>query len=435
MMEKLKSNLYYEGEMTEKDYTRSKICITVADIAHGFGANFSGAAYITGLLAYMGASEGLSSLVLSVGVIAPVFQCMAPWLLEKLGYKKPLHFFCHFFRLLFLSNLLIMPLYVKEAPWVPFLIGALYFISSVLVHMPGGAYNSWFMSLAEHGNIYRYMGIRDGITNLCMAGAHFYCAFMASRYTGADERFFYVSLGIPTLIMLAVETFALLYTKEPKTDIPKVEGNIFENIKRVFTSKEMRTYIKFNVIMSLTSNAVSIVWSIFMVQRLGLPLSIISIIYLADMGMRFIFSNIWGRIIGKTGYMRSLVICLSILFIETVLRGFIFVSNMYIMIAVISVVTSIANSGYAISSFNFYYRSIPEGKQATYTSYYNAVMSVFNWGITLVVSAIISLFNKQTVSLIGLEFSEMNLIFLVCSLGYVATAVVVFLEDRKLRSR
>lgn len=433
MLGKLKNNLFYEGEMTEKDYKRSKICITVADIAHGFGSNFSATAYITGLLAYMGASEGTSSLILSVGVIAPVFQCIAPKLLGKLGHKKPLHFFSHFFRLLFLSALMLIPLYAKAAPHVPALIGFLYLISSVLIHMPGGAYNSWFMSLAEHGNIYRYMGIRDGITNLFMAGAHFYCAFMASRFTGAEEKLFYVSLGIPIAVMLVIETVALLNTKEPKTDIPKVEGNLFENIKKVFTAKEMRTYIKFNIIMSLTSNAVAIVWSIFLVQRLKLPLSMISVISLADMGMRFIFSNIWGKIIGKTGYMRALVICLMILFIETVLRGFIFVNNMYVMIAVISVVTSIANSGYAIASFNFYYRSIPEGKQATYTSYYNAVMSVFNWAITLVVSAVISLFNKQTIGFFGFEFSEMNLIILLCSAGYAVSALVVYLELQTMK--
>ena len=318
---------------------------------------------------------------------------------------------------------------------MPVLIGVLYLISSILIHMPGGAYNSWFMALAEHGNIYRFMGLKDGITNLCMAGAHLYCAFMASRYTGADEKFFYGSLGIPIALFLVTETIALLNTKEPKTEIPKVEGNLLKNIKEVFTAKEMNTYIKFNIILSLTSNAVSIAWSIFMVQRLKLPLSIISLISLADMGLRFVFSNIWGRIIGKTGYLRALVICLIILFAETVLRGFMCIDNMYIMISVISVITAIANSGYAIASFNFYYRSIPEGKQATYTSYYNAAMSVLNWGITLVVSAIISLFNKQAISLGSFEFSEMNLIFLVCSLGYVATAVIVYNEDRKRRNR
>ena len=429
----IKDYFYNTKEMTEKEYTYAKAGFIINGSALGSANNFTAGSYLAGLLAYLGASEAESNFIMSLPLFAGFLQILVPLIVSNIKFKKPYVLFCEFFDRLPMGLMFLMPFIFGVGKLSVVAVGVLCMIGYTCTYLMNSSYNEWFIDCVSHGGgAGKFCGFKDSITNGVLVVTFFVLAMITKHFTGEREVFGYMWLGICAICLWAVSIIALVFVKEPyKKEVEKEKGaGIIKTFKIIFTYKKLRLYLTFGAVYNFGLYLVNSLISIMYVQRLKMPLEILSYAMVLDLLVRTFLAPVFGRLSDKIGAKKVVFGGLFVLAVSVLLYSFMTPENAIVMRMVNAVVCAVAWSMLGAPCFMLMAESLPDTNRSACMAGLSAIFLALGYVASLITTWFIGVANGMSFNILGYTFSEMGLVFIVGS-GIIFISSLIVLLSKK----
>jgi len=429
----LKKFLYNEKPMSAKDYKISKLLIIINAATLSCSQHFSGNNYFTGLLKYMGAGESLSNFILSLAPLAGLFLILVPYITTNLNYKKPFVTLLSFFEYLPLSIAFFLPL-ITGNTMLSVIIAAIFFaFHSITTQMKTPPFQELILSCVtgDEGGATSYFGFKDGVTNFVLVATYLSLGIITKYCVGEKEGLGYTIIGTIAIITWLISVIAQFGIKEPYNPRKEtVKVNVFKMIRNLLRYKNYKPYFTFQFFFNLANYSISSLLSVMCVQRLGMKLEILSYFILFDFVFRSVFAVIFGKLADKIGTKPVLALGLLGYASHSALYFFMNTENAYLLYGISVLVSSVACGAYAAPSFVYMFRSLPQENTSSYIACHNILMLLIGTVISMLVAYFVDIAAGFSINVMGLNFSEMNLVFLFATIVFALDAVYLFRQKK-----
>lgn len=432
-MLQLKNYLYNKSDMSKRDYVISKLCFII-DGAFSTGAScFIAATYLTGLLGELGVSEALTNFILSISLPTGLIQILAPIISKKLNYKKPFVFTCRFFEKILQIIAFLSPFIFGTGKASIVIMCVLFIIGNLLAHIMTPFFNDIFIKCGTYGGGFgKYCGTKDSITHVCSALCSFMAGIISKRFIVDGSTDGYIYLGIIALCFWVIHIIAIFFVKEPYVSVKAAERTVgYKKIfSDIFTDEKLKPYMQY----SLTYNAgvymVSSLISILCIQRVHISLEYMSYLSVATLVISTLLAPVLGGLSDKIGSKRVLMLGLTCLGVSYTLHGFMNEQNALTFKIIASVLQGVSNAAISAPSFSFLTAAVPPDNRPAYLSCITTVTLVIGYCASLVSTAVLGVANGFYISVFGIKFYEINLLFFAATL-LLAVSCIFLIRQRK----
>lgn len=430
-MGKFKDLMFNKKELSDKDVSFAKTGFIVVSVCEYATANWLGGAYLVGLFAYLGASEAMSSFIISLGTLAATLQILLPYLMKSTSYNKPATLLFRF-TVRFCSVLIFFfPFIFGKGNISILLAGILYFIYSVANYMIASPFNIWQMrAVSQKGGIGKYFGIKEGIVNISLVVTFAVGAWITSVFTGDIEKYSYLIFATLAGVCSIIELVFLFFTKEPyEENTSKKVPNLLKIMVNIFRDKTIREYSIYYILFTVSNQLVSTIYNIYLVQRLGLPMDIISYRLMADLVIRSIFAVIYGRMADKIGMKEVLITSLIFMSSHYLLHIFITPESLTAILIITVLTSALAWGGFGLSNYNFMFMRLPKENQSEYM----VCLNTLSLGISYLVSLGATYFLAKgfSLNLLGITLDDMKILFIFIFLLQAGAALFLCLYKKR----
>lgn len=423
---KIKELFFNREEMSEKELNFAKRGFIVDAVCENCSANWLGSSYFVALLAFLGASEATSSFIVSLNLIGAAFAIFYPYIINRVGFKKPIVYASRIFMRPLLAMVFFFPLIFGKNPALIVACAICYFIYHMAANICSPPQTIWTMDCVKKGGASgKYFGIKDGITFVVLAAAFLVAAYVTKTFSGELEVYSYLILGTMAFVAAFISFVVLFFTKEPYVKHEPKRINLIREFKDMFLSKQFRGYLVFCLVFDVGNQIANLICSIFLVQRVGISLEFLSYKTVADLILRALLSVAFGRLGDKIGMKRVLRICIAAWAINWVIYGFMNQGNAYVMIIITILLSAITNGGYGLSKNIYLFESMPEEKKDTFIVCINTLLFAVSYILSLFVTFYLANTASFKLNLGGFAFDNMNLLFLICAALILASVGVL----------
>ncbi|MEX0760866.1 MAG: MFS transporter [Dehalococcoidia bacterium] len=249
-----------------------------------------------------------------VGVLAALpfltqpLQIPSIFLVEKFRNRKFISFASWLAAQIIWIPVALIPVYigVPGAPAVSALLG-LVALRGVFSAVTNTAWNSWIRDLIPQSILGSFFARRLAMANLVAMifglAAALFVDFWLGRNGGGPEALAYtfpLLIGAMTL-GLATPMFMLFM---PEPEMPRHVGtreSLLTSLKAPFTDSNYKHLIRFHFLWGLALNLATPFFAIYMLQRLGLPLSAVIGFSILAQGVNVLFMRVWGPLVDRLG--------------------------------------------------------------------------------------------------------------------------------------
>ena len=255
----------------------------------------TGGAFLVALAIYMGASNFQIGLLAALPTFTNILQVVAIWLVQKYNNRRAIAVFCNLFARLPLLVIGLLPFLFSSGTSLPVLIFLLFF-HYLFGSISGPSWNSWMKDLVPQNQLGTYFSHRSRLTQSLNVTLSLVIAmtldFIKSHYP-QQEVHAYAIMFIAGGILGMIGVYMLYRTPEPKSYL--VNENIFKLFVRPLKDKNFRGLLMFQSFWSFALNMATPFFSVYMMKKIGLPLS-----YIIGLGILSQISSIfsikmWGR--------------------------------------------------------------------------------------------------------------------------------------------
>lgn len=422
-----------KNEMSERDYSISKIAF-IGDEAFAVGvAQFITAPHLAGLLKELGASEAMSNFILSLNLPAGLIQLLIPLFIGKVVFKKPFIYYCRFFDKLPLILTFFVPLIFGRGMASVVAIGILLLLSYIHGQIMIPFRNDLFMQCASDGNgIGKFCGIKDSVANITAGLSAFLAGTITTWFVKDGDIVGYSRLASIALVFWFLGMISLFFVKEPYN--PSREKERSENLKKVFTrmlkDQKFRPYVKFILIYNFGANLVASLTNVMSVQRMGISLSFMTYSAMACLVIMTVCAPIFGKISDKAGHKKILALSIVLIALTHLCHAFMTPENAIVLKVIGVVLSGVGSAALGAPLFSFLYQSLPETGRASYMSCISALTLAVSYVASIITTFVLGMFEGFYITLFGIRFYEMNLIFVVGAI-IVMMSTVAFISEKK----
>lgn len=386
-----------------------------------FGQAFAiltGGTYMSGFAIYMGASDELVSYIPIIGSISGIFLIFSGIFLERFSNRRKLVVIFNFIIKPMLVSTIFIPLIIPKSMQVVTLFIIL-LIAYTLNSLMGMAINSWFVKVIPINIRGRYFAMRQIFAVLVSAILPLLAGYILDIAT-VQYMGFAILFGMAFIFMFC-ENYAFWNIDDTTVEnLGKGNVKLYDIFRIPLKDKEFMGYTVKLVIFYLALYFSASYAQVYMIRYLKLPYTFISGMTVMDAVIQIFIYTKWGRLGDRKGH--KYVMELSIWFFVIHMAAWAITSQktMYFSIPLAYLSSAIANSGFALGSFNSRYDIIPEKGRNLYDAFYTAII-----GLTLLIAPWIGgqfkgLLGRSAFVANSLEFGEFRIIFAVSAIAIAA---------------
>jgi predicted MFS family arabinose efflux permease len=218
-----------------------------------------------------------------------------------------------------------------------------------------------------------------------------------------------------------------LMIKEPP--LPATQNKI--SFKKLFTlplkEQRFRKIIVLFFMWGLSLNFSSPFFSVYMVSKLRLSYTFITVSGLLNALTYVITVSIWGKIADRKSFTYTAMLSIGLLGLTH--ASWFFVSKgsflIYPLVILLQMLSGLSWAGINISLYNIPYEYTPDESRTVYLGFNAALSGLVGFAASMVASYMVGLMSDYKGNFIGLTVTQFQLIFLISGLLIIATSALI----------
>jgi len=336
----------------------------------------------SGFLAAFALALGANNL--QIGILAAIpfitqpLQIPAIPLVERLRRRKLISVLTFLPAQLLWIPIALIPVFIEVpgAGAVSMLLGLLA-IRGVLVALTNCAWNSWLRDLIPQGTLGAIMSRRLSLAGMAAMlfglGAAFFADWWRTGHATAEVQAlgytFPLLVGIFTLALASPVLMALM--PEPlMAPTAQAKQSLFGTIATPFRDRNYRKLLRFLFLWSLAINLATPFFAVYMLQRLGLPLSAVMGFSILSQAFNILFMRVWGRLSDQFGIKAVFSVCVSLYLLVILGWTFTTMPERYFftipLLVILHILAGVAAAGVTLGTGTIGMKLAPQGKATAY---------------------------------------------------------------------
>ena len=366
-----------ESSLTKKQVNRGLRWLTVESAATmGFGS-ITGSGILASFALLLGANN------LQIGVLAALpfmtvpVQILTVALVERFRRRKLIAIPVWFAAETVWIPIALIPIFmdVPSGQAVSLLLGFIA-LRGMLSAVQAAAWNSWVRDLVPQKILGAVFAERlKYATVAAMAfglGAAFFVDYWKGQSEGSDQIIGYTIVILVGVLLLGFTSpLARLFIPEPKMLQPtETRTSILATLLEPFRDQEFRPLLRFQFMWQLALNLATPFFAVYLLQRLGMPLSAVIGFTVLSQVFNLLFLRVWGPMADRYGSKSVLSVSASLYLIVILGWTFTTLPERYFLtlplLIILHALAGAAASGVTITTGTIGMKLAPEGKATAY---------------------------------------------------------------------
>lgn len=343
--------------------------------------NLSSGAFIIAFALLLGASNVIIGVLAAAPFLGNIFQIPAVLVVEKFRKRKLIAILASIVSRAWLPVFALIPLLFTQSG-LPLLIMGI-FLSGVAAAFSACSWSSWMRELIPDE-------VRGQIFSKRLTWS-FALAMPSSLLAGRFVDFWQVrfplqpALGYSIVFLIAFgfgigSILVLRATPEPLMEEAREKVSLFKVISSPFKDKNFRKMLKFTTLWALGFNFAVPFFTVYMLKRIGLSLTIVILFSVLTQLFYILFLSIWGRLTDKFSNKSVMQASGMLLLICIITWPFTTLPEIYVatlpLLTLIHVFLGVAVAGVSIASFNIAFKLAPSADATKYLAVNGALASI-----------------------------------------------------------
>jgi MFS family permease len=273
-----------------------------------------------------------------------------------------------------------------------------------------------FFSIRE-----RYLIFISSVVNVVIGGILDRFELQGNTYEG------YIVMFAVAFVAMILNLVGYLMIKEPP--LPATQNKI--SFKKLFTlplkEQRFRKIIVLFFMWGLSLNFSSPFFSVYMVSKLRLSYTFITVSGLLNALTYVITVSIWGKIADRKSFTYTAMLSIGLLGLTH--ASWFFVSKgsflIYPLVILLQMLSGLSWAGINISLYNIPYEYTPDESRTVYLGFNAALSGLVGFAASMVASYMVGLMSDYKGNFIGLTVTQFQLIFLISGLLIIATSALI----------
>ncbi len=335
----------------------------------------------SGLIVAFALALGANNLQIGVLAALPflmqVLQIPTVWLVERFRRRKVIALVTWFPAQMLWFPMALIPLFIKTPSGGAISLLLILMASrSLFVAVTGCSQNSWLRDLIPQkmlGQIFSKRLILSTVAAVVFSlGVAFFVDFWQSRVTGQSNilGYTYVILFGALFFGVASVVFMAMMPEPLMQPVLGKQPSILRSLAAPFRDRNFSRVLQFLFFWGLASNMVIPFFAVYMLKRLGLPLSWVIGLSILSQLFSILFFRVWGRLVDRFGSKAVLSLCVSLYLL--VIFGWIFTTmpERYLLtiplLIILHILAGVAVGGIAITISTIGLKLSPRGEATSY---------------------------------------------------------------------
>lgn len=393
-----------------------------------------GGYFFTGLLLKLGANDaymGYITVVTYAGNIAAIFS---PLIIERFKKRKKMLLISRgVYYLLLLGFITVLP-YVGLNNGVRLsMILTVIALVNLISSLTGSGMSVWHLqSLPENvrSSFFSNLNMIIGILNMVLLNlAGLFADYFKAR---GQELLGIILLRCAACLFAVLEIYNLSRLKEYPYPQPESKLSLLEIFRRPLMNSRYRAVMAIIVIWTLTATIPGPFYQVYLIKDLKISYSFLSVVNLLNIPVLLIAMPLWGRIIGRLGDVKLFAPLAGMLLLHFVSLAFVTNANYQWLYPVSVFYYFLIAAGITQVVSLMPYKFIPESNQSNFISFYGAVSTLAALLGTLIGQQFIVYTENLSLSIIGLQLGNKQIIMVVTGFAVFAGALAMYAINRWL---
>ncbi len=333
--------------------------------------------FLTAFALALGANNLQIGILASIPFITQPLQIPAILLVERIRLRKAIALGTYLPAQMLWIPIALVPFFldVPSAGAISLLLGLLA-VRGVLVAICNCAWNGWIRDLIPQQILGSIMGRRLALAAFAGMVFGLAAAFFVDWWKGQaspDSEILGYSIALLFgifILALASPVFMSLMPEPLMQRAPGPQPSLVSTIAAPFRDKNYRKLLRFLFIWGLAINLATPFFAVYMLQRLGLPLSAVIGFTILSQAFNIMFLRVWGRLADQFGHKAVLSLCVSLYLLVILGWAFTTMPERYFLtiplLVILHIMAGIAAAGVTLAIGTIGIKLAPPGKATAY---------------------------------------------------------------------
>jgi len=336
-----------------------------------------GTGFIVAFALALGANNLQIGILAALPSLMQVIQLPAVWFVERFRRRKVIALMTFFPAQMLWFPIALIPLFIKTPSGGAISLLLILIASrSLFGAATGCSYNSWLRDLIPQkmlGQVFSKRIILSTVGAVVFSlGAAFFVDFWQGQATGQSAILGYTYVILFGALFLGMASVVFM-AKMPEPLMQPVLGtrpSILKTLAAPFRDRNFRQLLQFLLFWGFTTNMVAPFFTVYMLKRLGLPLSWVIGLSILSQLVSIPFLRVWGRFVDRFGNKAVLSVCASLYFLVVLSWMFIAMPERHLLtiplLIILHILGGIAGAGLAITVGTIGLKLSPRGEATSY---------------------------------------------------------------------
>ncbi|MBW8682771.1 MFS transporter [Chitinophaga rhizophila] len=367
-------------QLTEEQVNAGMRLVTNDGLAVETMVVLTGGTFLTALALKLGASNFQIGLLAALPTLTNIFQLFAIWLAQRYNNRRVITVVCTALARCPLIVIGLMPFLFSAGTTIQTLIFLLFF-HYLFGSFAGATWNAWMKDLLPGEKLGNFYAQRTRLTQILNVTLSLTISLLIDRVKTQFPEYETLSL---TILFLAGSVaglsslYLLIRTPEPLATVQP--SNILKQYVLPLRDRNFRKLLFFNGSWIFAMNLATPFLTVYMLKTMGLSVFMITVLAVIAQLSGILFVRVWGRYSDRYSNKTVILICAPLYIAGMLAWAFTAVSSSMhfnlVLLAVINILTGIANSGINLSLNNLGIKLAPSGHAMVYLSAKNMLIAL-----------------------------------------------------------
>lgn len=430
--EKIKEIYFSDKVLKEKDYEKSRN-IFIFEACTGVGIfSITSGAFLAGFAKYLGISDELNGVIGAIPALAGIVQIGSSTVFEKLKHRKLLVSCLALIHRLLLGLMFLVPILISDGKKRIIAIVIVYSISFCLGSFINPPVSDWLVNLTPGNKRGKYFSIRDGFALSFSTILTLIFGRIIDIYNGnGNEYTGFLVLAVVVFVLSLINFVSISWVKEPISSRKSFNINIKNTISLVLKNKYFKKVIMLSILWNVSLFIAGPYFSVYMVSRLDLSYSYITIIGVGATIFRILVIKSWGRLADKKSWFFTSKASIGILGLCHFLWFFSDKRTYIVLVPLLNILGGLAWAGIGISLFNIQFLYTPKEGRTAYIGVSAAIGGVTGFISTLIGGKLVNILKDISINLFGINIGNIQILFLMSGVFLMGTSLYIHYRMEK----
>lgn len=371
-----------KNSLTEEELKQAQQSVMVDGVATQVMTVLTSNTFLIALALALGLNTVYVGFLAAVPLLANVFQLLGAYILEKYKSRKAIVVTLSLVGRLTLLLTAFVPIFFVNNLGLVIIFTSLT-INTISASISALAWSSWMRDLIPQKQLGVFFGKRIRYSMIGGILANLGAAFFVDWAKGVSPEMELLSYSVLFVVGFVFGVMGLIFlshTHEPQM-VAGPEINIWAKVKRPFQDQNFRRLLRFTTVWNFAVHTAIPFFTVYMLDRLGLSLSMIVVLAVVGELAFVLFVTLWGKFADQFSNKSVLNLTGVILIINFVIWTFTTFPEPHRytvpILILVHILGGIAISGLNLSSGNIAMKLSPNNEAPMYLAIHNVVNSLF----------------------------------------------------------